>query len=207
MPVLLTELLQTKKPVLEPIAFEDAATYLHSTKGEESLVRLLLPASRQLFESKLGIALLTQQFRATFEFAYSYEGVQQPSWYFDPDERVATIPRPPLQSYDLVEFEVYYDTFNVMDSSDWTAISQFPAQIRLYTGIFATTISPWWIGFGRKPRMRVTYTCGYPTVDAIPDRYRLMLLQLLAYHYLEREVGGIPATMSEDFLGEKIIIL
>jgi hypothetical protein len=206
MPAQLTELVQLDKPSLEPIPFEDVVTYLHSTKGEEPLVRMLMPASRQMLEAKLGIAFYTQQLRATFEFTEYYQGVQVPSWYRDPDERTCTIPRPPLQSYDLVEFETDIDQFDQVAAGGYQTITQFPAQIRLYTG-FLTTLTPWWSSLARRPRMRVTYTCGYNTVDAIPERYKLMLLQVMAYNYVEREVGGIPATMSTDILGEKVITL
>jgi len=206
MPALLTNLEQLSKPDLEPTPFEDVVTYLHSTKGEEPLVRLLMPASRQMLESKLGIAFYTQQLRATFEFTWFYRGVDMPSWYNDPDERTCTLPRPPLQSYDVLEFETDIDIFSSLDNSSYQTITQFPSQVRLYTG-FLTTLTPWWSSLARRPRMRVTYTCGYNTVDAIPEKYKLMLLQVIAYNYLEREVGGIPATMSSDILGEKIITL
>lgn len=199
----LTNLEVLRKPAQEPFTLDEVMDYLHASSKEEKFVRMLLPLSREVLEGKLGVAFYTQQLQATFLFDHQEIELQ----VSDPDEWKVTLPKPPLQYLDSVEIESEPDVFSVLDEDDYDLVRQFPAEVYLLSSAFGDTEFPWWYGMHRLPRIRITYTCGYVSVSAIPAKYKLFLYQLIGYNFLQREVGGFPQTMDTALLAEKVFVL
>lgn len=201
----LTQLEQLVLPTLEPVEISDVMTYVHPSASDEALIRMLLPMCRNTLEGKLGIAFLTQQLRATFEFGIVGMGLVGIRWNYD--NMLCTLPRPPLQSFDIVAVESDIDVFTPVTTATYDTIRQFPAQVYLFGDAFGMVEYPWWINLNREPRVQVTYTCGYQSPDVVPDKYKALLYQFIADSYLQREGGGMSAELGAAILAEKVIDL
>ena|SRR6266496_4631426 len=202
---LLTELTQLKKPILEPVALEDVVSYIHASQGETAFIRMMMPLWRHTLEEKLGIAFYTQQLRATFQFQMEPMGLIPITWNYE--NMLCTLPRPPLQSIDIAAVETDIDIFTPVTTKTYDSVKEFPAQIYFYGDAFGMVEYPWWINLNREPRVQVTYTCGYETLDAIPEKYKMLLLQFYADSYIQREGGGISPSIGSSILADKVISL
>lgn len=201
----LTSLEQLVKPITEPIDIGDVMMYVHASSSDEALVRMLLQMCRSTLEQKLGIAFLTQQLRATYEFQIEPLGLLPINWNYE--NMLCTLPRPPLQSFDVVAVESDIDVFTPVTTATYDTIRQFPAQIYLYGDAFGMVEYPWWINLNREPRVQVTYTCGYQRQDLVPEKYKFLLFQYIADSYLQREGGGLSSELGAAILAEKVIEL
>jgi hypothetical protein len=202
---MLTSLETIVKPELEPVTLEDAIDWIHGSDADETKMRRLIPSCRSILERKLGIAFLTQQLRATFEFGLQTMGLIGIAWSYE--NMLCTLPRPPLQTIDIAAVESDIDVFSPITTATYDSIRQFPAQVYFYGDAFGMVEYPWWINLNREPRVQITYTCGYKQVSDIPEEYLMLLLQMLASTYLQAEGGGVSPELGSSILGNKVLEL
>jgi len=211
---MLADLKVLEKPAREPLAFEDVADYLHSTSGQENFVRFVMLTSRQLLESRLGVAFFRQKLQATFEFRHlpTDLAVTLPAnWTWRP--LLCQLPRPPLSSIELMEIENQPGSWEPLVNADpnvpmYWLWDQFPAIV----GVNYTAFNIWQPGITQRymsalPRIRATFYCGWDDVDDIPEKYLLLLQQTIAWNYLQSETGGLPPELKLSILAERVFDL
>lgn len=201
----LTHLDIVQKPQDEPVSTQDAMDWVHAASSEENKMRFLVRACRSRLERLLGIAFYTQTLQATYEFA----AIQEELYLETParERMTFTLPRPPLQDIQTVEVETDIDVFTPIDEAEYELIRQFPAQIHLYGGVFSVVEEPWWLYMNRDPRVRVIYRCGYDDIEKIPEDYLLLLLQMIADAYLQREGGALSPELASTLAAHRVLVL
>lgn len=203
--IFLTSVEQLIKPQLEPVTIPDVREWVGGTTAEDHKLGFLIAACRSMLEKKLGIAFYTQELRATYEFATQVESLEEE--VFTRERMTLTLPRPPLQDLLTVEVESDIDIFTLVDEEMYELVRQFPAQIYLYGGLYSVVDEPWWLYANRDPRIRCTYTCGYKTIDDIPDELKLFLMQVIADTYLQREGGALSPELGSMLAGQRVLVL
>lgn len=113
-----------------------------------------------------------------------------------PANGVFRLPYPPIQSVTSV---TYYDEDNALGTVDSGAyisiLDVVPALVMLANGqswpaVSLRMVSP----------VRVRYVAGYGAASAVPERYRALILGLVAVDYESREAMGTTATAQRERL-------
>ena len=162
-------LLLVAPPDDQPLTTADLLAHLKELDSSQSdYVASLGLAAMQHFEERTGRALLTQQWQATFDRF--------------PCERYLALPRPPLQTIDLVEYQDSVGVWTTWASSNYTA-DLTEQQGRLVLAYGASWPSVW----GVPNAVRVSFTAGYGDPEDVPEPIRHALRLIVGHWYEHRE--------------------
>lgn len=160
---------QVTPPTGEPVTLAEAKAHLRVTHSEEdALIGSLIVAAREALDGKdgvLGRALVTQM------------------WVLVMDEFPAgrfTIPLPPLQGIESVEYKDTDGVWQVMSDADYEAdIDSEPGVIAPVTSWPATKES---LG-----AVRITFAAGYGTAEEVPQALKAAMLLHIGDLFANRE--------------------
>lgn len=167
-------------PAVEPIGLPEAKAHLRvDSAQDDALIASLIDGARQVAESLLGRAFITQTLRLLCDAA---------------PERLFTLPRAPLQSVTHIKVHDDTDTAVTIDSSLYM-IDTADSRISLRHGASWPTVSRAMNGF------EVQYVAGYgASATHVPMALRRGLLAHVAHLYHHRGDGltreGISQAMS-----------
>ena len=203
---MLTSLLRTIDPTVEPITLDEAKQQSRVTvTDDDAWFPAKIAVARSYVETQTGRALLQQTWRASFShFPRFHRGVAHDSFYgygsgygFACSEfgwimpGALLLPRPRLIGIGSVQYYDSYGAQHTLDPSQYTvAMDSEPASLQ-------PTVGSWWPATqsGRPDAVQVTYTAGYgSTADAVPGDLQLAQLLLIAHWYENREATVLPTT-------------
>ena len=185
-------LVLTSAPAQEPVTVSEAKAHLRvDGEAEDALIASLILTSRLHIESALGLALITQSWRVTYD-----------RW---PEAPQIELPLHPLQSVDEVRVIDPAGDATVVSASQYLVdIASQPPRLIRRTAIAVP---------GQPARgIEIDFTAGFgDDPDDVPAPIRQALLLLVAHWYEHRdpiEVGAadtaVPAAVSQLLLPYRI---
>lgn len=166
-------------PAVEPVSASEAKAHCRvEISDDDSLITALIVAARQVVESRVQRALVTQTLDLTLE-------------YFPWDNRRIVIPNPPLQSVTTLK---YYDgegTLQTWDSANYRVLTGTPGQI-----VPAYNVD--WPSIRDMPEaVVIRYVAGYGVAANVPQSLKQAILLLVGHWYENREAANINAAATE----------
>lgn len=171
-------LVRTADAASEPVSTADMKAHLRvesSVSADDSYIDTLVKAARQYLEEVIGISLLTQTWRYSFDQWYAWE---------------FSLPRAaPLQSVSSIK---YYDVDNVQQTLDAATYQvdtdAFPGHLRPNWG------QVWPSVYYRMAAIQITFVAGYADATAVPATLANAIKFLVGHWYENRasvEVGNV----------------
>jgi hypothetical protein len=189
-------------PIGEPLTAEDVRTYLRvddDDLSQDTVITMLITAARRYAETYTGRSLLAQTWLAVADSfpgcwlppapfgAYAYgsrAGLLEHHW----DEVVIKLARGPVNTVTSVS---YVDTNGVTQTMD-------PSTYILDTSDLVQRLAPaygqsWPAARRQLGSVRITFTAGYPSADAVPATIRNWMFNRIATAFEHREAEEIVA--------------
>lgn len=165
-------------PASEPITLSEAKNHLRvTTTDEDSLITSLISAAREIAESTLNRALVTQTW--TLKIGAFPESLQ--------------LPRPPLVSVTSIQYVDEAGITQALAASDYTVsdigASVMPGRIDPAYG------KSWPSPRGMPNDITVQFVAGYGGASAVPQQIRWAILLILGELYARRESALVGATI------------
>ena len=155
-------------PAAEPVTLAELKAQLRVTSDDEdALLTGMLVAAVRAIEARASIALMEQQWRLTLDGA--------------PDETLF-LPINPVFSLDAVAVIDAEGEVDMVAASLYDFASGAPARIR--------PAGPWPLPGPRIDGVRIDFTAGYESAEAVPAPLKQAALMLAAYFFETREAAG-----------------
>lgn len=179
-----------------PVDIEDIKTYMHvSGNSEDFILNMIANAVKAELEDMLGRVFLQEEITATYlvdlPLISKIRGIVDRYEPYRPLEGI-TLVRTPVVAVSLVSLETAPEVFTDLNPSVYGVNLSEPATITPYSDAFDMLLLTY-----TQARLRVVYTVGYATPDAIPDWMILQFYQLFAARYADREGMTLPQTFSD----------
>ena len=183
----------------EPVSLSDITTYLRiDTNDDDAYLNMSLTICRRELEQHLRLALCQQIFESVLQF--DLPPYTDLSGWLDYTSGKIELPFPPVQVINQASIETQPGTWTVMDSSTYYIdTTTMPGAIWIQATAFSTLSLPVWSVWSEPffPRIKVNYTAGYSAPGLIPQEYKDMLLELVAFKYDNREGSRFPQGIEE----------
>jgi len=207
---MLTELLVTVPPIVEPLTIDDLKAHLHIMgSAEDSYLSLLIPQCRDELEHIMRTTFLTQTLQATFTLPELTQTTIA-GFIGNAQNYFIELVHPPVQSISTVELEYIPGQFHTLNftldpaqTSDYFIQPGSPPKLWLFASAFNNILYPLepnYIAVQGFPSVRVTYVAGYTTLT-LPKRLVALLMQLAAYRFYNREDMSFPSTLMDGAQG------
>lgn len=191
-------------PSGEPITLAQARAFLRNEEvtADDALVTDLIVAARELAEDRQDRAWVTQTYDQFFDFFPGADGSPPPTrfpgptWYARPLE----LRRPPLQSVTSVKYHPAGASPVTLDPSAYFVDVAPKAR---GSGLVWPTVGTYWPQdvLRASNGVEVRFLAGYGAAAAVPKRQTLLLKQLVAYWYYNRDaIGRLPEALEQQLL-------
>lgn len=201
-------LVRVTPPAVEPVSLVDAKAHLRvDTFDDDTLIGLLISAAREWAEQETQRALITQQWRVSFDAFPVSNAIQPPPSQWDrwplvgllplgmtPND-VIPLPKPPLLSVESVTYIGTDGTPQTLDPSAYVVDSD--AVVGRLVRAYNTS---WPNARAQRNAITVNYTAGYgPASTDVPAAIRQAMLLAIGDLYENREAqsamtaGGLVA--------------
>lgn len=165
-------------PAEEPITLAEAKAQLRvDHDDEDALIESLIIAAREVVESKLERALITQTWAHYFDFLPGDYGFEL---------------QPGVSSIVSVQYQDLNDTTQTVDPANYVLTKDAVPQIRLsYSG-------EWPAALEYSDAVKITVVVGYGDRHAVPEAIKQAIKLLVSHWYENREavvIGTITATL------------
>ena len=182
----LTQLVAPSEEPLDTAAVRDHLRYVDTSN--DAWIDTFIPQARERLEKKTGRALITQQWRQTWE-----------TW---PDSGILYLAKPPLVSVQAVSYLDQDGARQTITSTDYLVTTDTtPGSVRPAYG------KSWPSCRAEPGSIRVDYTCGYGAAAAVPSRFKGWMLLALGVWDKQREaiITGISvADLPDEFFHQLI---
>jgi len=172
---------ELEAPTEEPVTLADAKLHLRVDGDEENTwIERAIRAAREFCEETQQRAYVSRRFRMSLE-----------RW---PCGRIIVLPKPPLQSVEVITYILADGTVETLGPSQYVVdAASEPGTIYLAPGAS-------WPAGQLAPGMpiRVEFTAGYGAAAAVPERVKQAILLLVGHWYENREtvlVGSISRSL------------
>lgn len=164
-------LVQTTPPAAEPISLSEAKLHCRvDGDAEDALITALIVAARGMAENQTGRALVTQQWKQTFD-AFPVAAI--------------ALDKSPLASVQSVK---YYDAAGVLQT---LAGSAYTVHTSGLAGLVAPAAGTAWPGTQDRPEaVEIAFTAGYGNAAAVPQEIKQWMLLQIGHWYARRESAG-----------------
>ena len=174
-------------PAAEPVSLEIAKNFLrvdHST--DDTLITSLIKAAREKGEELSRRAFITQTLEMSID-----------AW---PRGLEFKLLRPPLQSVTSIKYRDYDNAEHTVNSSTYQVnIKPEPGEIAFLSLPGDRLLR------GDGPIL-VQYIAGYGDAAAnVPERFKNIILSLVAYWYENRQSQDLPADIKKAFVAERVV--
>lgn len=178
-------------PAVEPVSLGQAKLHLRvDYDSDDTLISTLITAARQICETRLRQALITQTWLYMiddFPWGGGYYNRQirreGPSQIWLPSNTgILQLPRPPVQSIVSIQYYDYNSNLNTIPANLYNFSVGTPSRIQPVFG------SVWPIAQPRIDAVQITYVCGYGSdATAVPLAIQQAMLLLIGHYYENRQ--------------------
>lgn len=170
-------------PSVLPVSVDDCKAWMRlNDSTEDDLISEWIEAAAFMFMSQTGYALTETALRLNLD-----------GW---PVEGVVYLPRRPLKTITSVE---YLDT-----AGSWQTLTGTSADLKSVPGRVVLGPSRPSLHNTQVPKLRVNFTAGHATADAVPKAARVAVKQLVGHYYNQREAYG-EISLNEVPMGWKAV--
>lgn len=191
-------------PAAEPITLAQARAYLKNedVTADDALVNDLISSARELAEKKQDRAWVTQTWDQFLDAFPGADGTPPPTrfpgptWFGHPIE----LRRPPLQSVTHLKYTREDGTVVTVDPL--TYYVDLSDKVRGGALIWPKQGTYWPQDVLRAANgVEIRFVAGYGLAAAVPKQQQLLLKQIVAYWYYNRDaIGTLPAALEQQLL-------